>query len=241
MGNKLSRRGFVTAGVVAGCTVALGVGTGAGARRGDAVQLRPPGADGELSLQARCNRCQRCVQACPRGVVQPLGLASGLVNVSTPTLLYARDYCDFCMKCVDACPTGALRADALTASNIGVAKVISDACVAWMWAGCSVCEDACPVEGALTMDEHGRPAVDEALCNGCGLCEATCPASSLRAYNPAAAERGIYVVPRASEAAHRAGAITSAQLEEGRSHKATSVEQGETSASARSAAKETTR
>lgn len=214
-GMPLSRRGFVAAGAASVAVACLG-GAGVAFGREDRVQLRPPGAASELDLEARCNRCQRCVQACPRNVVQPLPLAAGLTSASTPGLIFRDDYCDFCGKCWEACPTGALTCDAPSASDVGVAKVVSDACVAWMWSGCTACEEACPIEGALAMDERGRPVVDEALCNGCGLCEMTCPSSSLRAYDPSVSERAICVVPRSSQAAAVPGAVTSAQLAEGR-------------------------
>lgn len=214
-GNSLSRRTFLAAGAA---TAAVACLSGAGVAFGDehAVNLRPPGAAGERDFEARCNRCGRCVQACPRDVVQPLPLSLDFMSVGTPALIYRNDYCDYCMKCVTVCPTGALREDAPSADNVGVAKVISDACVAWSWSGCTVCKDVCPVEGVIVMDEHGRPVVDEDRCDGCGLCEAKCPSSSLRAYDAAVADRAICVVPRASEAAAIPGAITSEQLAAGR-------------------------
>ena len=58
------------------------------------------------------------------------------------------------------------------------------------------------------------------LCDGCGLCELECPAPSLRAYNAAAAEKGIYVLNRASQAAALPGAITSQQYEAGKNVRA---------------------
>lgn len=209
----VTRRGFVAAGVVCAATVALG-GAGLAARQAHAVELRPPGSDGEVDLAARCNRCQKCVQACPYGIIQPLPLSLSVMNVGTPALSFKTGYCDFCMKCVEACPTGALRAGTSTYDDIGVAKVVSDACVAWHWAGCTVCVDECPVEGATSLDDLGRPTVDERLCDGCRRCEQMCPASSLRSYDASVAAKGIYVVPRSSAAARRAGALTTAELGE---------------------------
>lgn len=215
----LTRRDFLAVGVVSAATLGFG-GAGALALEASTVYLRPPGARDENDLLAHCNRCQRCVQACPHSIVQPIALSAAFMATGTPELAFETGYCDFCMRCVDECPTGALREGTSTYDDIGVAKVVSDACVAWDWAGCTVCVDECPVEGAIVLDEHSRPLVQEALCNGCGKCEMACPASSLRAYNPAVLEKGIYVVPRASAAAAIAGACTSAVLSESRSRAA---------------------
>ena len=123
----VSRRQFCLAGGVAVGVAALG-GAGAWARADNgAVYLRPPGAVSEVHLLARCDRCQRCVQACPYHLVQPRPLSWDFPTVGTPELLFKDGWCDYCMKCVDACPTGALSRDAPTADNLGVAKVVSDA------------------------------------------------------------------------------------------------------------------
>lgn len=212
----LSRRQFCIAGVAAAGLVAAGAAGHFSREQAQAVYLRPPGADSEKSLLSKCDRCERCVQACPYNLVQPRPLSLDFPTVGTPEIIYKSGYCDFCMKCIDACPTGALSMDSATTYNIGVAKIISDACVAWDWGGCTICADVCPVEGAITLDERGRPHVDEQLCNGCGLCETKCPAPSLRAYNSAAAEKGIYVVSRESEAAAKSGALTSQEFEAAR-------------------------
>ncbi|WP_270298934.1 4Fe-4S dicluster domain-containing protein, partial [Eggerthella sinensis] len=147
--------------------------------------------------------CGRCLQACPYGIVTPVPLAESLVAYGTPMLSYRNGCCDFCMKCVEACPTGALSLGGERERDLGVAVVVKDACVAWDWAGCTVCGDECPVEGAITLDEHDRPVVHADLCDGCGKCERVCPSASLRAYNAAASDRGIVVVSRASEARRR--------------------------------------
>lgn len=216
----VSRRQFCLAGAAAVVMVGAG-GLGVAARdSAHAVYLRPPGAESEGSLLAKCDRCQRCVQVCPYNLIQPRPLSLDFPTVETPELLYKDGFCDFCMKCVEVCPTGALSWDAPSANNIGVAKVISDACVAWEWQGCTVCVDACPVEGAIVLDDRGRPHVNDDLCDGCGACEQQCPAASLRAYNAASAEKGIYVVSRESAAAALEGAITTEQLEAGRNLRA---------------------
>ena len=211
----ISRRGFLAAGVAGAALVGVG-GFGAVAKQADAAYVRPPGAASNAELVAACNRCQRCLQACPYGIVSPVPLAENLVAYGTPMLAFQNGYCDFCMQCVDACPTGALSFGGPTERDVGLAVVVKDACVAWDWAGCTVCKDECPVEGAITLDDHNRPVVHADYCDGCGKCEEVCPSASLRAYNANVEEKGIVVVSRASEAAHLAGAVTSEELVAGR-------------------------
>lgn len=213
MSSEVTRRQFCLAGGAAAVMAGLGGGGVLARQNAQAVYLRPPGAVSEVHLLAHCDRCQRCVQACPYNLVQPRPLSWDFPTVGTPELIFKEGYCDFCMLCVDVCPTGALSYDAPTAENIGVAKLISDACVAWDWGGCTVCADVCPVENALILDDRGRPQVDESLCDGCGLCELECPAPSLRAYDASTVAKGIYVVSRESEAAALSGALTSAEYE----------------------------
>lgn len=210
---SVSRRQFCVAGTAAAVTVAAGCAGLAARENAYAAYLRPPGAESESHLLARCDRCQRCVQACPYNLVQPRPLTVDFTATGTPELIFRDGYCDFCMKCVEVCPTGALSFDAPTADNIGVAKVIRDACVAWDWQGCTVCVDECPVEGAIYLDEHGRPHIQDDLCDGCGLCEQVCPAASLRAYDASTLAKGIYVVSRTSQAAAMPGALTSQEFE----------------------------
>ncbi len=210
---EMDRRQFCIAGIAAaGLAVTGGLGHLA-QEQAHAAYLRPPGTESEGSLLSKCDRCQRCVQACPYDLIQPRPLSLDFPTVGPPEVVYKSGYCDFCMKCVEVCPTGALSLDAPSAHDIGVAKVLSDACVAWDWGGCTICADVCPVEGAITLDDRGRPHVDPQLCDGCGLCETECPAPSLRAYNAASAEKGIYVVSRESAAAALPGALTSAEFE----------------------------
>ena len=208
---SISRRGFLAAGAVGAAMVGVG-GFGAVSRQADAAFVRPPGAASNRALVAACDRCGRCLQACPYGIVTPVPLAESLVAYGTPMLSYRNGFCDFCMECVEACPTGALSFGGPRERDLGVAVVVKDACVAWDWAGCTVCKDECPVEGAITLDERDRPVVHADRCDGCGKCEQVCPSASLRAYDASASDRGIVVVSRASGAAQASGAASSEEL-----------------------------
>lgn len=205
--NTITRRGFFAVGCVSAMMAGVG-GVGALTRQAEATYVRPPGMESQLDLNSRCNRCQRCLQACPYNIITPISLGENIVGSGTPILDFTLGYCDFCMLCVDACPTGALRHGAATATVVGVAKIIKDACIAWDWTGCTICKDECPVEGAIMLDNHERPVVDERLCDGCGRCEQVCPSASLRAYNNAAEKKGVIVVSRESVAAQAEGAVS---------------------------------
>ena len=211
----MTRRGFLAAGCVSAAMVGIG-GFGVVSRQAEALYVRPPGMESPLDLIARCNRCQRCLQVCPYDIITPVPLGENGIAFGTPTLDFTQGYCDFCMKCTDVCPTGALRYKTPTESNIGIAKVIKDSCVAWEWTGCTVCKDECPVEGAITLDDHDRPVVHSDLCDGCGRCEEVCPTASLRAYNNAAETKGIVVVSRESAVGRIEGPVEGAVLRAGR-------------------------
>lgn len=211
----ITRRGFLAAGCVSAAMVGLG-GFGAVSKQAEATYVRPPGMESQTDLIARCDRCQRCLQVCPYDIITPVPLGENIIGYGTPMLDFTHGYCDFCMLCTDACPTGALRYGALTESNIGIAKVIKDSCVAWDWTGCTICRDECPIEGAITLDDHDRPVVHSDLCDGCGRCEEVCPSASLRAYNNTVEEKGIVVVSRESVAAQTEGPVEGVVVRDGK-------------------------
>ncbi len=166
----LSRRAFVGAGVSCAAMIGLG-GFGAVSGEKDKAFVRPPGAASAQELLSACNRCDKCVHACPYGIVRPAPLSQGITTYATPVLDFSLGRCDFCMKCTEACPTGALSLGIPEERDVGVAVIVSDACIAWDWSGCTVCFDECPVKGAITIDEYGRPVIDPDYCDGCGTCE----------------------------------------------------------------------
>jgi len=63
----------------------------------------------------------------------------------------------------------------------GIFTIDPGKCLAWPKLGgtsCAVCEERCPLEGAVIRD-GGRPRIDPEVCDGCGLCVPGCPAPVL--------------------------------------------------------------
>lgn len=165
--------------------------------------LRPPGAQDEGTLLARCIRCDRCRSVCPHGAIDVATLEDGIVHARTPKMNFNRGYCDFCegeYRCAEACPTEAIVRFDERSDKIGVAKIDAENCLLWRSGGvCSKrCIEACLYD-ALSIDLNGFLVVDESRCNGCGACQYVCPSASYQAYNGSNA-RGINVGKDAEEA-----------------------------------------
>lgn len=190
MEERATRRSFVK--LAAGAAGVVGLGGIARLLGSRGPFLRPPGAGAEHDLMARCLKCQKCQEACPHGAIAPVLFLEGPAQAGTPRLDYDLGYCDLCLKCVAACPSGALRPVRQESVRLGVARIIQESCIAWSWGGCTRCAAECPTQ-AIMLDEHGRPVVDAARCNGCGLCQYLCPSASLRD-NSSHIGKGIVVV-----------------------------------------------
>ena len=149
-------------------------------RKRSAVLLRPPGAGGEDEFLAACIRCQQCVEACPWDSLRMAGVEAG-AGMGTPYVVSRAVPCYLCegydeLKCIVVCPTDALRPVADRREiRMGTAVIDEGICVAFGGAFCRACVEACPISGAIIMDDLGRPVVREAVCVGCGLCDKACP------------------------------------------------------------------
>jgi MauM/NapG family ferredoxin protein len=141
--------------------------------------LRPPGALDEQDLLSTCERCGRCVEACPRHAIVPLGDEAGAA-AGTPVIRPRRAPCVVChgIECTHVCPTGALRplTDVL-AIRMGTAVLEEARCLAHRGEACARCVEACPIPGALLRRPGDGPEVVADRCVGCGLCEHVCPAA----------------------------------------------------------------
>lgn len=149
--------------------------------RGSIPQLRPPGAAEEDIFLDLCCGTGACVEVCPADAIQlrPRKDDSGR---TTPVIVPREAACVLCedLACMKACPTGALSPIEREKIRVGIARVDSEACLAWQGIdpGCDYCVTRCPVgREAIAMEREGNrhgPAVKGA-CVGCGVCEFFCP------------------------------------------------------------------
>lgn len=147
------------------------------------AQVRPPGGQDENRMLAECIRCERCVEACPRGVIRVAHFDTGIAGIRTPIMEFKEDYCTACAEenngmplCAEVCPTDAISVQKGTDATkiiIGEAQLDTVQCLAYRQAGCRFCYDACPYE-AIELDVMERPVVIPDKCNGCGACECVC-------------------------------------------------------------------
>ena len=139
--------------------------------------MRPPGAlaDEEVFL-ATCQRCGKCAEACPYGVIELLGPAAGRAE-GTPVLEPAENPCRWCdsMDCVNACPSGALSLESDgNARPIGKATLHLDRCLTSQGILCDECAAVCPASVRAIRMVGRQPQLDEEVCVGCGLCAHYC-------------------------------------------------------------------
>lgn len=189
----LTRRAFLRTAAVAAGGIAVGEVVRL-ASPAEALPVRPPIADNSQLFFSQCLRCYRCIDVCHTRAIVPAVLADGVIAWRTPKMNFHKGYCDFCNKCVDVCPTGALRQaipEDPSTGRIGLAVIQPDQCLAYV-EGCELCSQKCPY-GAISINDTGKPVIDEAKCNGCGVCVYECPSLVYRAYS-GGNTRGVEVV-----------------------------------------------
>lgn len=146
----------------------------------------PPGAGSPERFARLCTRCYACVQTCPTQVIR-VGMPKRLdfESALAPELDAEKGFCtQYCNRCTQVCPAGAIRPlteEEKQRTQIGVAVVYKQKCLAWTdGEHCMVCQEMCPY-GAIAIDTSAagipRPVVDASKCRGCGFCQNQCPAT----------------------------------------------------------------
>ena len=140
--------------------------------------IRPPFAINELEFLLACTRCVACIEACPHGVIFPLASRLGAEVVKTPALDLLSKGCKLCQDwpCVTACEPGALKFPEESnkqVSKFACAEIIESLCLPFSGPECGACVAACPVDGALSLEQE-KPVIDQEICLGCALCREAC-------------------------------------------------------------------
>ena len=156
--------------------------------------LRPPGAIKEEDFLKTCIKCGLCVEACPFDTLL-LAKPGDHKPLGTPYFTPREVPCRMCpdIPCVPVCPTGALDVESVTTDNkldiniseMGLAVIDKDSCIAFWGIQCDACYRACPLLGvAITIEydknertgKHAfmKPIVHSDPCTGCGMCEHAC-------------------------------------------------------------------
>lgn len=192
----MSRRRFLTAGVMAGTTPKIlskakaSVATIGGQKTYVKKNpITPPGSVSRTEFQQRCTSCHLCVSKCPSHVLKPSFSEYGLSGMMQPTVNFDKGFCNFdCTVCSDVCPNGAIRpltVEQKHLTQMGYVVFIEENCIVYTeGTSCGACSEHCPTQ-ALSMVPFRNgltiPKVNKEICVGCGGCEYVCPSRPFRA------------------------------------------------------------
>ena len=124
----------------------------------------------------KCRGCRKCVQVCPRGVLQMLPVNYPVMRVCSAMEKgkAVRDACSAgcisCGKCARGCKFGAIE------MKDNLPQIDHDKCV-----GCMNCADSCPT-GAIRANESLRRValLHVNKCTGCDECRKVCPFEAIQ-------------------------------------------------------------
>lgn len=159
------------------------------------LSLRPPGAFTESAFLRACIKCGQCVEACPYDTLMLADATDGQ-GPGSPYFKPREIPCYMCTNypCTEVCPSGALSTELLKDKNgevsinnseMGLAVIHKESCIAYEGIQCDVCFRACPLMNeAITLEfeintytnKHANmiPVVHSDICTGCGVCEHVC-------------------------------------------------------------------
>ncbi len=142
--------------------------------------IRPPGALPEAAFLQTCEKCRKCLEACPHAVISLAGPQYGRVLEVTPMITLSAHACQMCpeLPCSNACPIGALKPVPLVELRMGTARAKPSLCLNTIGQRCEACFEACPRVGAAAIvpGDDGVPVVSPESCTGCGQCVVACRA-----------------------------------------------------------------
>jgi ferredoxin-type protein NapF len=154
-----------------------------GARRSTKVHaFRPPWAIPERDFLERCSRCDKCIGACPTGLLQK---GQGGFPEANFTPGHAPDGCTFCGDCVRSCPDGVLVRQGPDGGELAPWQLtvhFGETCLPQQGVVCRTCGERCDA-GAIRFPPRlggvSHPQLDAQSCTGCAACLADCPTSAI--------------------------------------------------------------
>ncbi len=138
--------------------------------------FRPPWAIEESLFTDACDRCDKCINACPSKILQR-------GSAGFPEVNYSKGGCDFCQVCVDICPTQALL---INQSNKrqpwNQVATFKNNCLSENGVVCRSCGDVCEsraIKFKMTVGGSATVEMNPDECNGCGECISFCPIGAI--------------------------------------------------------------